>query len=208
MQDLPAFLLAGFALTYSPGPATLSLAAIGAAFGARRGLGYMAGLLAGMVLVMTVVATGVIGVVLAAPGVEPAVALLAAAYILYLAWRIATAPPISSETGDRRAPAFSAGVLLQLVNVKAYAAMAALFTGFTLIADAAALDAFTKAGVLLAMIAVGNCGWLIAGSMLTRFLRDPRANRIVNLAFAAMLVASVAFAFLVESGSKEGPPGV
>ena len=35
------FLLAGFALAGSPGPATLSLAATGAAFGARRGLGYM-----------------------------------------------------------------------------------------------------------------------------------------------------------------------
>ena len=42
-KGLLGFVLAGFALAGSPGPATLSLAATGAAFGARRGLGYMTG---------------------------------------------------------------------------------------------------------------------------------------------------------------------
>src|SRR6058998_2600325 len=52
MDGLLGFILAGFALAGSPGPATLSLAAAGAAFGARRSLGYMAGQIAGLVAVM------------------------------------------------------------------------------------------------------------------------------------------------------------
>ena len=56
MQDLPAFLLAGLALVGSPGPATLSIAATGAAFGQRRGLAYMAGILAGLAVVMAITA--------------------------------------------------------------------------------------------------------------------------------------------------------
>jgi threonine/homoserine/homoserine lactone efflux protein len=37
---------------------------------------------------------------------------------------------------------------------------------------------------------------LLTGAALTRFFRDPRSNRIINVAFAVLLVASVALAFL------------
>jgi hypothetical protein len=56
VEGVLGFALAGFALAGSPGPATLSLAATGAAFGARRGLGYLSGLVIGMVLVMGIIA--------------------------------------------------------------------------------------------------------------------------------------------------------
>src|SRR5215475_14393433 len=94
MDALPAFALAGLALAGSPGPATLSLAATGAAFGARRGLGYMTGINLGMLGVMVITASGVVGLLLALPGATPVVIGLSSAYFLYLAWRIATAPPL------------------------------------------------------------------------------------------------------------------
>ena len=59
MEGLLSFILAGLALAGSPGPATLSLAATGAAFGTRRGLGYMTGINLGMVGVMAITASGV-----------------------------------------------------------------------------------------------------------------------------------------------------
>ena len=74
--------------------ATLTLTAIGAAFGARRGSAYLAGIVVGMVAVMVIVASGVVGLLLAVPGATPVVTVLAAAYFIYLAWRIATAPPL------------------------------------------------------------------------------------------------------------------
>ena len=82
MEGLLPFVLAGFALIGSPGPATLSLAAVGAAFGARRGLGYLAGIVAGVFVVMMVTATGVTGLVLALPGAAPLVVALAAVYVI------------------------------------------------------------------------------------------------------------------------------
>src|SRR5882672_10484756 len=109
MDGLLGFMLAGLALAGSPGPATLSLAATGAAFGARRGLGYMAGIIVGMIVVMGVVATGVMGVVLALPGATPVVVVLAAAYFVYLAFRIATAPPLTERPDADRRPSFAAG---------------------------------------------------------------------------------------------------
>lgn len=196
MEGLLGFVLAGFALAGSPGPATLSLAATGAAFGARRGLGYMIGIVIGMVIVMGITATGVMGVLLARPGATPVVAAIAAAYFVYLAFRIATAPPLTARTDLRRRPSLTAGVFLSLVNPKGYAAMAALFSGFVLVRERLDLDAAAKVVVVVAIITAVNMAWLYAGAALTRFFRDPRSNRAINVTFAVLLVASVAFALL------------
>lgn len=55
MEAFVGFVAAALALTGSPEPNTLSLAAFGAAFGRARGLGYMVGLNLGMVLVIAIV---------------------------------------------------------------------------------------------------------------------------------------------------------
>lgn len=191
MDNIVTFLGAAFALTGSPGPNTLSIAAAGAAFGARRSLGYMVGLLAGMIVVMSAVAAGLTSLILAIPNMLQVLALLAAVYFLYLAWKIATAPPIDEEAAVGRAPTFPGGVFLSLVNPKAYAAMGALFSGFTLAVADPATDAFFKIVVLTVVIAAVNLAWLFAGATLTRLFRDPLANRIVNIIFAALLLLSL-----------------
>ena len=197
MEGLLGFIVAGLALAGSPGPATLSLAATGAAFGSRRGLAYMIGIDLGMVLVMAITASGVTGVLLALPGAAPVVTVLAALYFVYLAWRIATAPPLADYADGRREPSFTAGVLLSLINPKGYAAMAALFSGFVLIKAAPALDAAFKLLALLAVIVAVNVAWLVSGAALTRFFRDPRTNRLINVTFAILLIASVGLALMV-----------
>jgi threonine/homoserine/homoserine lactone efflux protein len=194
VEGLLAFILAAFALAGSPGPGTLSLAATGAAFGARRGVAYMTGINFGMVGVMTVTATGVVGVVLAVPGAVPVVTVLAGAYFLYLAFRIATAPPLTEHDEQRRPPSFAAGVFLSAVNPKGYAAMAALFSGFMLVRDRLVLDAAVKIAVLAVIITSVNLAWLFAGAALTRAFRSPGPNRIINVTFAILLIASVAVA--------------
>ena len=197
MDGLLGFAVAGFALAGSPGPNTLSLAATGAAFGARRGVGYMAGVNIGMVAVMAITASGVVSLFLAAPGTTPIVTTVAAGYFAFLAYRIATAPPLTENTEFGRQPSFAGGVFLSLVNPKAYAAMAALFSGFVLVPNRFALDATAKAIVLAAIITAVNLAWLIAGAALTRFFRDPRTSRAINVTFAVLLIASVALALLL-----------
>jgi len=191
MEALPGFLIAAVALAGSPGPATLSLAAAGAAFGARRGLAYLVGLVAGMVVVMGIVASGVVGLLLAVPGAAPVVATLATVYFVWLAWRIATAPPLAEEGPERSPPTFVVCVLLSLINPKGYAAMAALYAGFALVPGQVVLDATVKMAGLTAVIAAVNAGWLLVGAVLTRLFRDPRSNRVINRVFAALLLGSV-----------------
>jgi threonine/homoserine/homoserine lactone efflux protein len=196
MDGFPGFLLAAFALAGSPGPATLSLAAAAAAFGPRRVVRYSIGIVLGMVVVMAVTASGMAGLLLAVPGATPVVTVAAAAYFLWLAWRIASAPPLAEEGRDRRPPTFGGGFGLSLMNPKGYAAMAALFSGFLLVRERLALDIALKISVLTVLIAAVNVAWLLAGALLTHLFRDPRTNRIVNVSFAILLLASVVLVML------------
>jgi threonine/homoserine/homoserine lactone efflux protein len=197
LENLGTFILAALALTGSPGPNTLSLAATGAAFGKARGFRYMVGLNLGMVGVIAVVGSGVSGLLFALPGAAPVVTVIAAAYFLYLAWRIATAPPLTSNAESGTEPKWYEGVMLSMINPKAYAAMAALFSGFTLVADRPVPDGFFKAGVLLLVIICVNIAWLFAGAALTGVMRNETFSRIINITFAVLLIGSVAMTTLL-----------
>ena len=197
MGQTLGFALAGIALAGSPGPATLSLAAAGAAFGWRPALAYGAGVTIGMAPVMAAIAAGLAGLLLALPGAAPLLLAFAVAYFLYLAFRIATAPPLAAPGAARRPPSFAGGLFLSLVNPKGWAAMAALFSGFVLAPGRPLLDAAAKALLLLAIIAASNLAWLAAGTALAGRWRDPRAGRAVNFAFALLLLAALALALFL-----------
>jgi threonine/homoserine/homoserine lactone efflux protein len=139
----------------------------------------------------------VTGAVLAVPGAAPVLLAAAAAYFAWLAWRIATAPPLAEGRGQGRRPTVGGGVFLSLVNPKGYAAMAALFSGFVLVRERVVADAALKVALLLAVIVASSLAWLLLGAALTRRFREPRANRVINATFALLLVASVALALAV-----------
>ena len=177
----------------SPGPATISLAATGSAYGIRRSLAYFAGIVAGTIIVLVAVATGVTATLLAAPAVRPVLIGVSAAYILWLAVRIATAPPLAAQRDDGNAPSLGGATLLAVANPKAWVAIAAVFASGRL-ADAASTDAAAKTVVLSAMIVLIMVAWLLAGASLAPVLRDPRRARVVNRALATALVLATGFA--------------
>ena len=183
-------LLTSLAIMGSPGPATISLVAMGSAYGVRRSLPYLAGIIIGSTIVLVAVATGITAALLAVPAVGSLLIGVAAAYILWLAFHIATAPPLSEQTAAA-VPSLAGGTLFGVANPKAWVAIAAVFAGAQL-ADAAAADAAAKLAVLTAMIVVINATWLLAGTSLAPLLRDPRRARVVNVALAVALVGATA----------------
>ncbi len=197
MEPVTGLIFASLALMGSPGPATLSLAATGAAFGFGRGVPYLLGIIMGTTCVLLAIALGVTGLVLTVPGITPVLVTAAAAYILYLAYEIATAPPLSSESGDGAAPRFWNGLLLALANPKAYAAIGAVFSGFTLVENQPTADAVFKFGVLTCMIFIINSVWLGVGASLASLFRSPSASRAINIGFAVLLVISVIFSLFL-----------
>ncbi len=192
-NDLLAFVLAGFALTGSPGPATLSLAAMGASYGFKESRRYLLGLMFGVMCVVVGVAAGIFVTILALPGAAEVLTVVAMFYLGYLAFKIATAPPIKENTTPIYGPGFLAGFVLNLSNPKAYAAFTALFSGFQLIPQSPTLSTYLQVFICFVILFIVNPSWLYAGVRLRTMLRNEKINRRVNIAFAILLVVSVLF---------------
>jgi len=192
VDALLGMLVAALALMGGPGPATLSVAATSAVFGVGQARPYYIGVCCGTSTIVLLVGTGVTGLVFAVPGVAPVLVALAGAYILYLAYRIATAPALKSIEEAGPPPPMIVGYLFAVANPKGYAAIGAVFAGFSLFASDPTRDAVVKAGLLIVMVVFVNTCWLLTGSVLSRLFQSERAARALNISFAGLLVASVA----------------
>jgi threonine/homoserine/homoserine lactone efflux protein len=188
---LGTLIVTSLAIMGTPGPATISLTAAGSAYGVRRSLTYLAGIIVGTTVVLLAVATGITAALLAVPAVRPILIAAGAGYIVWLAYHIATAPPLAAQAERSAAPGLAGGALLGVANPKAWVAIAAVFASARL-AGGAALDAAAKTAVLTVMIVVINSTWLAAGASLAPLLRDPRRARAINGSLAAVLVAAAA----------------
>lgn len=182
-------ILAALPLMASPGPATLSIAGMSASQGLWRSLPFNFGVLSGSATATLLVATGVTGALWALPGAAPVIQAIGLAYLLYLAYRIATAP-VGAATRTRAA-GWLPGFALALANPKVYAAIGAVFSGHTLIADQAAADAAAKTLVLVVLMLLVHVAWWLFGAALAHHMRDPKRGRMLNLVFAAALVLSI-----------------
>jgi threonine/homoserine/homoserine lactone efflux protein len=188
---LGTLVVTSLAIMGTPGPATISLTAAGSVYGVRRSLTYLAGIIAGTTVVLLAVATGITAALLAVPAVRPVLIAAGAGYIVWLAYHIATAPPLAAQAERSAAPGLAGGALLGVANPKAWVAIAAVFASARL-AGGAALDAAAKTAVLTVMIVLINGTWLAVGASLAPLLRDPRRARWINGALAAVLVAAAA----------------
>jgi threonine/homoserine/homoserine lactone efflux protein len=187
--------VASLAIMGSPGPATISLAAAGSAYGLRRSLAYLLGMIVGTTLVLLAVASGITATLLAVPALRPVLFVISAAYILWLAYHIATAPPLGRRSETSGAPSLVGATVLAVANPKAWVAIAAVFASVRL-ADTATADAAAKTAVLALMIVVIMVAWLLVGASFAPLLRDPRRARVVNVALAAALVVTTALAIV------------
>jgi threonine/homoserine/homoserine lactone efflux protein len=188
-------LLMSLAIMGSPGPATISLVAAGSVYGVRRSLPYLFGIIVGTMIVLAAVASGITAALLAVPAIGSVLIWISAAYILWLAYHIATAPPLSEPTAPANALSFAGGTVLGVANPKAWVAIAAVFASAHL-ADTATTDATAKIGVLTAMIVMICATWLVAGMSIAPLLREPRRARLVNVVLAAAVVGATALAVL------------
>jgi threonine/homoserine/homoserine lactone efflux protein len=194
-EPVGRLVLTALAIMGSPGPATISLVAAGSAYGARRSLGYLVGIVGGTAVVLLAVASGITAALLAVSLLRVILLVVSAAYILWLAWHIAAAPPQAAGAAATRPPSLAAGFGLAVANPKAWVAIAAVFAAVR-VAHGLAADAALKIAVLTALIVVINTTWLLAGASLAPLLRDPRRSRIVNVTLAVALVASTTLVFL------------
>lgn len=189
-----AFAAAVFFLIISPGPGVLSTAGVGAAYGYRNGLAYVAGLFAGSNLVAMLVISGVAATALALPWLRTTLLIASLGYLLWLAWRIASAGAKIGFIEARTPLGFWNGLALQPINPKAYVVNTTLFTGFSFMPDALWLETAIKLLIMNLIWIPLHLGWLGAGISLRRLDLGPQAQRRVNIAMALSMLVAVGLA--------------
>lgn len=194
-----AFAAAVFFLIVSPGPGVLSTAGVGAAYGFRNGLAYVAGLFVGNNLVALLVISGVAASALALPWLRTVLLVASLAYLLWLAWRIASAGARVGFIEARTPLGFWNGLALQPINPKAYVVGATLFSGFAFMPDNLWAETVIKLVIMNLIWVPLHLGWLGAGVSLRRLDLGPRAQQIVNIAMALSMLVAVGLALLSQT---------
>lgn len=189
-----------FALVMSitPGPNNTMLLASGVNFGFRRTVPHMIGITFGCMVMMIAIGLGLGRLFEHVPVLYTALEAVSVAYLLYLAWKIAASRSLTVGDGDRRPMTFWQAVAFQWVNPKAWMMAVTGVTAFRLhdnLVTNALLLASAFAIVNLPSISV----WTAFGVGLRRMLSRPFMLRAFNWTMAALLLASIAPAFIHQS---------
>jgi threonine/homoserine/homoserine lactone efflux protein len=185
-----ALLVFAFASSITPGPNNTMLMASGANFGLRASLAHMVGVTAGFVGLIALCGFGLAGVFAAFPPLHAILKWGGAAYLLYLAWKIATAEGIGAKAVGAHPMSFLGAVGFQFVNPKGWAM--ALGTVSTYVPPRAFVANLAVALLVFAVINIATVfTWTAFGVGLRRFLDRPAVLRAFNVAMALLLVASL-----------------
>ena len=166
MADYAALIysIAIFALATSvtPGPNNLMLLASGVNFGFKQSIPHAVGVTTGFFVMLVAVGFGLNGLFQAFPGMYQIMKVLGFAYLLYLAWGVATSDPLP-ERGQSLAGSaplgFWGAVAFQAVNPKAWM-IAVSFSSNYLPQHAAVW--FMLFGCLLVWLLACLVVWLVA----------------------------------------------
>ncbi len=184
------------AISATPGPNNAMVTASGATWGLRRTVPHMLGIATGFPVMVLAVALGAGQALRANPWAHDVLRWVGAAYMLWLAGKIALARPDSEaapSAGQRSRPlGFGRAALFQWINPKAWvAAVGAVLTYTSGNGPALVSQAVVLAAMFLLVSLPITLFWTLVGVGAARLLRTGRALRRFNLAMAALLVASL-----------------
>jgi len=175
----------------TPGPANMALMATGARYGLRTALPFVAGVALGKQLIIWPIGFGLMELASTAPGIFEALKWASAAYICWLAWRVAQMR--LNADAEASAPGFVAGLIVHPLNPKAWAMIFGAFTNFVAPDAAPFYATLTVALTLLACQIILHPIWTLGGQHIARSLAGTAAEPYLMKSLAGLTVASVLF---------------
>lgn len=184
---IAAMLLVSLTMSLSPGPVNLLILAAGQQHGVARTLPFVSGATLGFTALLALVGHALADLMNGHAMLKAALGGLGTAFVVYMGYRIATAP-----VGDRiqagAAPTFLRGWLLQWLNPKAWVACAAGAALFARPDTPAVLQLFIA--VYFGVCYLSLAAWAVFGRQVARWLTTPARGRAFNVAMGASLVLS------------------
>lgn len=185
-----AFLTYAFVTSITPGPNNTMVLASGLNHGFGRTVPHVLGISCGFAVMVLAVGFGIGRLFLAVPWLYEALRWIGAAYLLWLAWKIATAGTMDGEAAAGRPMNFWEAAAFQWVNPKAWIMAIGAIAAYAPVNGG--LGTIVIVAVLFALVNAPSVAvWAAFGTTLRRWLTDPRYVRIFNIVMAALLVLSL-----------------
>jgi threonine/homoserine/homoserine lactone efflux protein len=198
--------LAVFCIVYalavaSPGPGVAAVVARSLVRGTRGAPAFIAGFVIGDLVWFTIAVTGLAALAQTASAVFAIIKYAGAAYLLYLAWRMWTAPTTGADADaadDPRADAesqrpsrlFAGSLALTLGNPKTMVFFLALLPTVVQL-DRLTVAGFAEIAAVIAVVLPAVLGaYVLAAARARRLLQNPRAVRIVNRTGASVMAGA------------------
>ena len=177
---------------FTPGPNNTLLMACGMNYGFRASLPLIAGVAIGFPFQILCIGLGLGKIFEVYPILLVFLKVAGAAYMLWLAWKIANSKPTTDVSSNPAKPlSFLQGCAFQWVNPKAWIMGVTAISAYTLAANFYAGLA-TIVGVFMFMGFNSASLWAFSGAALKNLMNDPRYFKAINLTLAVLLVASLA----------------
>jgi threonine/homoserine/homoserine lactone efflux protein len=177
----------------TPGPNNLMLMTSGVNFGMKRSFPHLMGITVGFSFMIFCVGMGLQTMFTVIPQLEAVLRYVGTAYLLWLAWKIANAGPISDGKSSTKPMGFWAAAAFQWVNPKAWFMAISAITTYA----SSASGGSQLSQVALVVLIFGTVNfplvacWGLFGSAMRRFLQEPKILKIFNITMAVLLVASL-----------------
>ena len=184
----------------TPGPNNTMLLASGVNFGFKRAQPHLWGVNLGFTFMVLCVGLGLHSVLDRFPHIYDWLRYLGSAYMLWIAWQLASAKPApatdgaatdaTSDAPSSKPMGFWAAAAFQWVNPKAWV-MAVTCMSTYLPPDAGMAQVAQLAGLFMVLGAPCSASWVGFGQAMRGLLQDPLRLRIFNITMALALVASL-----------------
>jgi threonine/homoserine/homoserine lactone efflux protein len=178
-------------MAFTPGPNNTILMASGMAHGFRRTLPVVAGVAMGFPFLALCIGLGLGQLLEAVPGFHALLKYGGAAYLVWLAWKIGSETPSENDSVSPAKPLnFLQAMGFQWINPKAWIMAITALSDYTLpgaywVGLASVVGTFVLTGITSAST------WAGFGAGIKALLNDPRWFRPINIAMAALLLASL-----------------
>ena len=190
LQLLGLMAIYSFVTSVSPGPNNTVLLTLSARFGQKGALPHLIGMVIGLSVMVIAMSAGLGAFFTAYPAVYQVMKYVGFAYVLYMAWRIyRAAVPQPGEDGGSPTTIWRA-TLFQWVNPKAWIVIATFVTAYVPV-ELGVLSVLIALAMFIGFTMPGAIVWVFVGSLLARWLRTVRSQKIFTTVMALALVASM-----------------
>lgn len=189
-----ALIAFAFVSSITPGPNNMMLLASGANFGFGRTIPHMLGIGIGFTIMVAIVGLGLMQIFDLWPTSYTILKVTSAAYLMWLAWRIANAASPEDTEAGTTPMTFMQAALFQWVNPKAWT-MA--LTAITLYAPGRELLSVLIVAAIFGTVNLPAVSvWTLLGQQMRVILSNQRRLLAFNWTMAALLILSLLPSFL------------